>query len=691
MRYDFGAASVTITATGDPTGEGSGIEVYSVDDGAGSGYSFTSYPACVALSNEGEGGGFAPQTSIPTTQTCSVSNLTPGVWNIYSAQRVNGTTSSYQNDYFRVPDAPSIQARSGDSDSIILSGTGTTGDIVTALQDGTPVCQATVAGGAWTCIISSTSGTHSYTASQLDQGFAVTDPEQTDGLVYNARSAFSASAALVVASVPPASVPPTSAPQAPPGSSLPAPTIQTLFFWALNIVGGDGPLHAGDTVTVSSSGLPVGALVSFELHSTPRSLGTMTVAPDGTFSRTITIPDDVDPGNHHIVVTVTPQGEAPSPQEAAITVVPVAPAAASSTASGDTSTAVPKHQNSHHSEGNRNTLSTPSSFTHALPTLATLFENPGTLAVAVGLALAIMLLAALPTEILDSAVSSNLDRFGPFLSRAGSWAERTTAWLNRVTHSSAASSAIMIVLSSIIFGFADPDYGFNLVSVRLTLSIIVGLYVVYYIAPRISGVLIKRRWGLESEISIQPIALVFAIFGVIVGRLLGFSPGFLIGLAIGLELAANAKTLHKARSMAVQVSVIVGLALLAWLGYSLIALGGESSVWTGLVQDALTTITAEGLTGMLLGLFPLAFFEGKEVWDYSKRLWTGLFMITGTAFALLVLPTAVAPQKIGESLPAWLLVLGCFTVVSLGVWLYLKLTTKPEQEIVEAEPERVEA
>ena len=171
---------------------------------------------------------------------------------------------------------------------------------------------------------------------------------------------------------------------------------------------------------------------------------------------------------------------------------------------------------------------------------------------AVGLALAIMLLAALPTEILDSAVSSNLDRFGPFLARAGSWAERATAWLNRVTHGPAASSAVMIVLSSIIFGFADPSYGFNLVSLRLTLSIIVGLYIVYYIAPRISGAFIRKRWGLTSEIAIQPTALIFAIIGVIVGRLLGFSPGFLIGLAIGLELAANAKTLHQARSMAVQ-------------------------------------------------------------------------------------------------------------------------------------------
>ena len=36
----------------------------------------------------------------------------------------------------------------------------------------------------------------------------------------------------------------------------------------------------------------------------------------------------------------------------------------------------------------------------------------------------------------------------------------------------------MILLSSIIFGFADPGYGFNLVSLRLTISIVLALAVV---------------------------------------------------------------------------------------------------------------------------------------------------------------------------------------------------------------------
>ncbi|WP_349897537.1 DUF2189 domain-containing protein [Parafrigoribacterium soli] len=714
MGYEFSPAAVAITGTGDPHGEGTHIEIYVVNVGAGEGNTntFTPYPGCSR--NGGDEGTAFATAELSTTQVCTLSDLAPGVWNVFSWQAVGGEQSLYQDDYFRVPAAPTVTAQSSAPQSVTLSGSGTTGDIVSVFENGAEVCQATVVAGAWSCTISTTAGPHSYTASELDQGLVVPGSgNYGDSNLYNAVSALSAPAEVSVADLPGTPTTPTTpttpvtpttpttpvTPEAPGtpvtpvnpvippkhGTAVTPPVIPTLFFWVLNVSGGDAPLRAGDVVTVSSSGLPVGASVNFELHSTPRSLGSMVVQADGTFARTLVIPDDVEPGDHHIVVTVTPIGDAPSPQQAAITIVPVDAVAVTSAAAGaddagGASTTASKH---HSRTPSRDAITAPSSFTNALPTVSALFENPGVLAIAAALALAIMLLVALPTEILDSAVSSNLDRFGPLIARAGAATERATAWLNRVTRGSAASSVVMIVLSSIIFGFADPSYGFDLVSLRLTVSIVLALVVVYFIAPKISGAIIRRRWGVSSDISIQPTALIFAIIGVVIGRLLGFSPGFLIGLAIGLELAASAALRHRARSMAVQVGVIVGLALLAWVGYSLIALGvgdGTGTIWTGLVQDALATVTAEGLTGMLLGLFPLTFFEGKAVWEHSKWLWASLFLVTATAFAFLVLPTAIAPREIAQSLPVWLFVLGCFTVLTLALWLYLRLTTKPEAE-----------
>lgn len=686
MSYVLGYATGSSTATG---AEGALVhtELYHVTEpeGEGNGYSFDSP---VVECSPGSGGTSSPATG-PSVQECEFGALTPGIWNVYSWQDVDGLDSPFQNDFFRVPEAPTITASGHADQTVSFSGTGTTGDIVQVVtQVGASVCSATVVAGSWSCTAVSAVGSLSYRAYQLDQGWAPYTDEL--GNIGNAPlgivlSGLSALTPIVTATVPapPPPVPPSPAPSVP--TPPVATALPTLFSWLLTVTGADGPLHPGDSVTLSSSGLPAGATVEIFLHSTPVDLGSTVVGGDGVFSKIVVIPEDTEPGDHHFVVTVTPVGSHPSTIESPVTIVQtnlaVGPAQAED--QGQTDAAAPNGGKAASSGDHRNALSAPSAFTNALPTITALLDNPGALAVAAGLALAIMLLVALPTEILDSAVSSNLDRFGPFLRRASTAAERATAWLDRITKGSAASSVIMILLSSIIFGFADPGYGFNLVSLRLTLSIVVALSVVYYIAPKISRAFIRRGWGVESTISIQPIALVFAVIGVIVGRLLGFSPGFLIGLAIGLELAASASIRHRARSMMVQVGVIVGLALLAWAGYSMIALSlgtSEGSVWTGFVQDTLATITAEGLTGMLLGLFPLAFFEGKDVWDYSKRLWAALFLVTGTAFAFLVLPTAIAPDSIGQSVPVWLMVLGCFTVLSLGVWLYLKLTSKPGAE-----------
>jgi hypothetical protein len=743
MSYDLGYGTGSSTATG-PTGALVHTELYYVTEpeGPGQGYSFdqpvvTCAPASevsgpdaagvmgpAALANVAAGPQTLAADTHPSVMPCDFGTLAPGIWNVYSGQSVDGLNSPMQNDFFRIPVAPTMTAQGAEDQTVTFSGTGTTGDIVSVLDDSdATVCSATVAAGSWSCTAAAPAGTHTYRAYQLDQGWAPYTDASGDvggdplGTVLSGKSALTNTVPATVPAAAPTTpttpsdpttpipsatpTPPTPSPS-PTASPAPTPsTTPTPFSWLLTVTGADGPLRSGDTVTLSSTGLPSGSIVQLFFHSTPIDLGSVTVAQDGTFSKAIVVPDGIDPGAHHFVATLTAPGSPASTVESPVTIAPseelntlaVPPAATDTAKDAAAGTASGKAGRVPGTDA-RNTLSAPSSFTGALPTLATLFENPVTLAVAAGFALAILLLVALPTELLDSAVSSNLDRFGPFLSRAGSWAERATDWLNRVTHGQAASSAIMIVLSSIIFGFADPDYGFNLVSLRLTLSIIVALFVVYYIAPRISGTILKRRWNLTSGVSIQPIALVFAIIGVVIGRLLGFSPGFLIGMAIGLELASNAESLHKARSMAVQVAVIVGLALLAWVGYSLIALAignSEGSVFTGLVQDALSTITAEGLTGMLLGLFPLAFFEGKEVWDHSKWLWATLFLVTGTAFSLLVLPTAIAPDEIGESLPVWLLVLGCFTVLSIGVWLCLKLTAKPESESAEAVQERVDA
>lgn len=65
------------------------------------------------------------------------------------------------------------------------------------------------------------------------------------------------------------------------------------------------PVAAGDTLVVEDEALPVGATVSVGLDSAPTSIGTATVAANGTIRMTSTVPADTTIGDHTLVTALT--------------------------------------------------------------------------------------------------------------------------------------------------------------------------------------------------------------------------------------------------------------------------------------------------------------------------------------------------------------------------------------------------
>src|SRR5690606_21649849 len=104
-----------------------------------------------------------------------------------------------------------------------------------------------------------------------------------------------------------------------------------------------------------------------------------------------------------------------------------------------------------------------------------------------------------------------------------------------------------------------------------------------------------------------------------------------------------------------------------------------------LVEDTMVALTAEGLTGAFVAVFPLTFLDGRELWEVSKRLWALAFLLVSSAFALLVLPTAVEGTDVGDY-GIWLAVFAVFGLGSLAVWLVFARAEKRA-----AEAERVDA
>jgi len=182
--------------------------------------------------------------------------------------------------------------------------------------------------------------------------------------------------------------------------------------------------------------------------------------------------------------------------------------------------------------------------------------------------------------------------------------------------------------------------------------------------------------GSTVIVTLQPVALLFAVVGVVVARILEFSPGFLIGLVIGLDLLSRVDAAVRARVVVLSTSVTVGIAVAAWFGFSaLTALSSGTPGWVELlISDALVATTAEGLTAAMASLLPLGFLAGHEVFRHSKPLWAGTFIVVAILFALIVLPTAAGETAAVEDMAFWMLVMAIFAAVTLTLWALLQFT-----------------
>gem|GEM_PF-1248642 len=604
---------------------------------------------------------------------CTLSGLAPGIYEVYYSD-----ASEYYSSFeylFRIPETPLENPVASTTDSVLLSGTATAGDAIRIEGDGGSVlCTTTVTGsGAWACAFPKSDAATARTVA--------VDP-QSGGM-----SAATAFRSIPVAPPPPPPTPETPAtPAAPTLPTLPQQPI-ALIQWLLSFSGDFSNLKPGDTFTLNVSEMPEGTAIEVWIHSTPRLLGTAT----GTglpMMLELTVPEDIENGEHEIRMTaVTPLGTEYFFSSPATVTGGVDPVEEPAEEPEEEEPAGEGGAGGSGGAGNRADPAAPSALTDSIATIDRIVANPIVLAIAGGLALAILFLVALPTELLNSSLSSNTSRLGRWYGAVDGALTKAQDWFTRVTHSRALAAGLLTVVVAIIYGFVDPNFGFDLVSLRLVLSLGIAFFLLSYGASWVSSLIIRRLWGASSVIELQPTIILFAIVGVIVARLLDFSPGFLVGIAIGLELVSASRRVA-ARAVLVQFLVVVGLALAAWIAYSLFTPGDDFGGM--LVDDTLAAITAEGLTGAIVAVFPLQFLDGRELWLESKRLWVLAFLLVAVPFALLVLPTAVEGTEVGDY-GVWLLVFAVFAAVTLAIWFVFARAARREKAVEAVESEHADA
>ncbi len=610
------------------------------------------------------------------TWSCTSVFLPDGEYDPFPAAQGADLTFGSRVDVFidtTPPSLPTINPVSTTDTTPTITGHGDYQSTVTVYVDGAlaPCTSPAIVdeGAEWSCTLADPIGvgTHDVSARQVDRYGnvgAISVPQPT--LVITPT---------IIPIVPPPPPTPTPTPTATP---TPPPLALLILNWVLG--GTSSEYKPGDSVTLTGTGLPAGAIANAEIHSTPQQLGTAMVDASGAFEINAIIPDDIEPGAHTIVVSITAAGAEPSTVEQPVVVV----------APEDLKGTVPKSDGEEKlfdgpaSDGSgaaedRNAPNAPSSMTSALDTVLDIIGNPVVIASAAAIGLGLLLFVAIPAELLNATLSEQYDRFAkrmPRLKRAPGWWAALTSMLKATP---IVGAIVITLLVSVIFGFADPGFGFDLTSLRVVLACALGLLAVGFVANALTGIAVAKRWGLSTRMELKPLGVILAVIGVVISRLLEFSPGLLIGLLLGIALVGKVSRRDEVRTTLTKSGIVFGLAIVAWLVYSFTS-GSlvDQSFGSNLFLETMVAITTEGLTALVIGLLPFKFLEGESLWNYSKPLWVGVWVFVAAIFALVVIPNNFA--EINGSLWIWGIVVAAFAVVALGLYVYFRFFAPPIEE-----------
>ncbi|MET4051543.1 hypothetical protein ABID81_000887 [Frigoribacterium sp. PvP054] len=310
-------------------------------------------------------------------------------------------------------------------------------------------------------------------------------------------------------------------------------------------------------------------------------------------------------------------------------------------------------------------------FGRDLPTVGQATAGTGWL-LAVGLAVAFVLLVVGPARLLATALRGRLPSRGPRLTGRNRRLEPPTSFSTgqvdpRLT------AALTVAAGAAVVGLAAGLDG-EVRSARLLAGILVGVALVNVLAVVLPTLVTSRLLGRVPRVRISPHLLLVAVVACAVTRVLGLDPPLVLGVVLVGGLVASPTSRHgraaepDARedglSALVQVGALVVLSAVAWAVHG--ALPGSGGFATELGLEISATVCLTGLGSLVLALVPLGTLPGRHLWDWSWPVHVGVTVVgVGTAAAVLAgAPSSSFP--VGGAVVAAVVLAG----LCLAVWLW---------------------
>ena len=235
--------------------------------------------------------------------------------------------------------------------------------------------------------------------------------------------------------------------------------------------------------------------------------------------------------------------------------------------------------------------------------------------------------------------------------------------------------------SVVLYMFLDPELGWTTTSLLAGIGLLASVAITTAMFT-IPGYIAARRHGITSRFCAFPAALGFGALCVVVSRLGHFLPGFMVGAIGDFDPEDEMPDRTDGQAVAIGAGGLLGIALLAWFGWSFVADGAaaEGASFALLTVDAiLATTVFVALEWIVFGLLPLRFCDGARICAWSRAVWALIYLPALVLFVELLWP------EYGTLPPHVLVPVGIASAAGVALWLYVRSHSDDDDEDGEGE------
>jgi hypothetical protein len=305
---------------------------------------------------------------------------------------------------------------------------------------------------------------------------------------------------------------------------------------------------------------------------------------------------------------------------------------------------------------------------------------------AAAITVVLVLLVAFPTHLFNTATEHGADRIRDWWSKRGRPRPEKSASSKVVDYRGWPLAAGGVLLASLISSFVDPTFGFNASSVRVYLSIltsflldaVAGWFLLIYLVRRVSP-------HATATFRFAPATLLVVAAAVVFTRLTGFAPGIIFGLVAGVAFGAVLATAEKARVALVGLGYSFVVAVIGWIGYSIVSgvAGAHPSAGVVFLQETLSSMAIGGIAALPIALVPLRGLAGYDVFTWNRWAWGGAYGIGLLGFFVVLMPLPFSWTGVHINLIVWIGVYIAYALAAAIAWLVL---AKPWKNATELAP-----